>query len=398
MTEDIQQIKQRVGESSVNRRLIKAWRSGHIKTMADLEMATYGFVLSDTNRLAKDAPVTIDTAGFAHNIYGAKLYRAITTGYNALGAVGFKPWNTNGYRTITAAASTATAGVALGSAMPATLKPTAVTIDINPTLQASSFEMDSTALKVNTKNDGVSWEEWAGYMADEFKNRLNRAFMSTNDTVISVGIESLDRVIASYAEIAYGKVADNAALDANDLDIYSKDRDASASIYDAYVNGTAFGSGSHTFELSYLDAVFTNCRPYWENRMYSNKVLITGDDTAMRITQLHAAMGQMQIPMKRVSFSVNGVQSVNGADVGVEVAAYNGVPIIPDETTLQDTISRIYLVDQDNLHIGVVTPPTLLTSDDYQALDKFSKEGVWYMEGQVVCTKFPAQGKVRDLK
>lgn len=391
-------IRKQINESNVQRRLMKAWRSGQIKTMADLELATYGFVVSDALRLTKtDYPVTVDTAGFANNIYGAKLHRQITTGANALGAVGFKPWSLSGYRTVTAAASTATTGTALGAALSDTAKPTAVAVDINPALNQASFEMDSTALKVNPKNDGVSWEEWASYMGDEFRNRLDRMFMQDADTAITYGIQSLDRIIASYAELAYGKIDDTNVIDATDLDIYSKSRD-SASVFDAYVNGVAYASGDHTFELSYLDAAFTNCRPYWENRMYSNKVIITGDDTAMRISQLHAAMGGIQIPTKRVNFTVNGIQSVSGADVGVEVAAYNGVPIICDDHVVQDTISRIYLCDLNEVHIGVLTPPTLLVSDDFQALDKFSQMGTWYMEGQIVCTKFKGQGKVRDLK
>ncbi len=395
-TADVQEL---LKTSNAQHRLAKAWQSGLIKTIEDLEYATYGFVPSGgQSRLAKDAAVTIDTTGFTNNIYGAKLFRQIITGYNALGAVGFKPWNTNGYRIITAAAATTNPGVTIGGAIPATLKPTAANVDISPTLSAVSFEMTSTALKANPKNDGVSWEEWQAYMADEFRNRLNREFLADNDTARTVGIYSLDTIIASYAEIAYGKMDDSAVLDANDLDIYGQDRDASASTFDAYVNGLAFGSADHTFELSYLDACFTNCRPYWNNRMNENKVLITNDDTAMRITQLHAAMGLAQLPPKRVNFTVNGIKSVSGVDVGVEVAAYNGVPIIPDSIVLQDTIGRIYLCDLDNLHIGALTPPSYLESDDYQGLDKFAREGVYYMEGEVVCTNFPAQGKVRDLK
>ena len=374
-------IRKQINESNVQRRLAKAWRGGLIKTMADLEMATYGFVVSDALRLAKtDYPVTVDTTGFANNIYGAKLHRNITTGANALGAIGFKPWSLSGYRVITAAASTATTGSALGAALTDTAKPTAAAIDINPALNQASFEMDSTALKVNPKNDGVSWEEWASYMGDEFKNRLNRMFMQDVDTPITYGLQSLDRIISSYAEIAYGDIGDSAVLAENDADIYSQDRDGGATTFDAYVNGQAWGSGDRTFELPYLDACFTSCRPYWNNRMYSNKVIITGDDTAMRISQLHAAMGSVQIPTTRVNFTVNGIQSVKGADVGVEVAAYNGAPIILDEHCVQDTLSRIYLADLDNLHIGVLTPPTLLVSDDYQALDKFSQMGTWYME------------------
>lgn len=392
----------RIGSSNLNRRLAKAWRSGKIQTIQDLEIETYGFPVTGGARLAKDAAVTYNTTGFTNNIYGAKFFRGITTGYNALGAIGFKPWQTNGYRAITLAASTAHAGIALGAAIPATLKPTADNIDIAPTLSAIAFEMDSTSVKVNPKNDGASWEEYTAYMADEFKNRLNRALVKDADTTTTAGIDTIDRIIASYAEIAYGD-ANNSTLDANDLDVYGLDRDADPTTtyrnaHMSYVSGLAYGSGDRTFALSHIDEVIQNCRPYWENRMNANKFILTGDDTAMRISQLYAATERIQLPMKGVTFSVNGVKSVPGVDAGVEVAAYRGIPIIPDEFIVQDTISRFYMIDQDNFHIGTVTPPSYLFSDDYQALDKFANEGVWYMEGEIVCTKFPAQGKGRDFK
>lgn len=389
-----------VSTNRMTGRLRKAYQRGYIKTIADLEAVTYGFPVTGGagSRLAKDAPVLTDTSGFRNNLYGAKLWRMIQTEYNALGAIGAKPWSTSGYRAVTAAASTANPGITEGAAIPATLKPTVVEYNVNPFVSAISFDMSSTALKVNPKDDGVTWEELNAYMADEFKNRLNRALLANNDTVKTTGILSLDTVIASYAEIAYGKVDDSAVLDANDLDIYGKDRDAAASVNDAYVDGQAFGSGQRTFELSQLDNVFVNCRKYWANRAYSNKVIITGDDTAMRMAQLYASIERVAMPQKMVEFTVNGVKSVSGVNVGIEVAAYRGVPVIPDANVLQDTISRIYLADLDTLHLGTLTPPTYLFSDDYQALDKFAQEGVWYMEGELICTVPPGQGKVRDLK
>ncbi len=388
--------------SSVHKRLQRAWqlqKSGQniIRTIDDLEMLTYGMYVTN-ERLAK-AQVTISTAGLTNNLYGAKLFREIAYSANALGAIGFQPWQTSGYRTLTTAGATATAGLALGANMPTPIVITAANVDISPCLEGATFEIDSTAAKVNPKNDSASWEEYQEAAKEEFLNRLNRNLLASADTTKSVGLDSIDRVIASYAEIAYGKVADNAVLDANDLDIYGKDRDAST-LYDSYVSGLAYGSGSRTLSLSHLDEVIQNCRGYWANRMYANKFFLTGDDTAMRISQLYQATERIQMPMKGVSFGVNGVKSISGADVGVEVAAYRGIPIVPDMNVLQDTISRFYLIDQDNLHIGTVTPPTYIetTENDFLTLGRFAIEGCHYMEGEVVCTNFHAQGKGRDFK
>ncbi len=392
-------LKHLVSTSSVHRRLQKAWRSDMIKTISDLEYLTYGMYVTD-ERLAK-AQVTIGTAGLTNNLYGAKLFRQIAYGANALGALGFKPWQTNGYRTVTAAAATTTPGLALGANIPTPLVITAANIDISPTLSGASFEIDSTAAKVNPKNDSASWEEYQKAAADEFRNRLSREVVCDADTdpATLYGLETIDRIIASYAELAYGD-ANNSTLDASDLDIYGKDRDGGATVYDSYVSGLAYGSGDRYLALSHIDEVITNCKPYWENRMYANKFILTGADTSMRISQLHKAEERVNIPTKRIQFSVNGVQSAAGIDAGYEVAAYNGIPIIEDDHIVQDTISRFYMIDKDNLHIGTVTPPTYLeTSDrDFLTLGRFAIEGVWYMEGELVCTGFPGQGKGRDFK
>ncbi len=240
-------------------------------------------------------------------------------------------------------------------------------------------------------------------MADEFRNRLNRSLLADADTVPSNGLRgSLDRVIASYAEIAYGKVDDSAVLDANDIDVYatdSPDRDAAASWADAYVNGQAFGSGSRTLSLDHIDAMFTNCRPYWDDASMNGKCLITGYDTVARIGTLLASQQRYGSGQSvRVQFTVNGVKTISGAEAGFEVASYNGVPIIPDANTLQDTLSRIMLCDFDHLHMGVLTPVQYMESNDWFGLDKFVTMGLYHMQGEVICDKYKAQGKVRDIQ
>jgi hypothetical protein len=128
-----------------------------------------------------------------------------------------------------------------------------------------------------------------------------------------------------------------------------------------------------------------------------NKVIITGYDTLERIQQLIQAQ-QRFVGTTRVQMTVNGVQTVAGTEAGFDVSSYKGVPIIPDNNVLQDTLSRIYTLDLDNIHVGVLSPIQYLESGDFFANDKIGKEGLYYMHGEIVCTKFKAQGKVRDLQ
>ena len=382
-----------------NRFLGKAYGAGWINTIDDLERATYG--MATDQYLQKDAPIITSTAGVRNILYGQRLWRQILVGYNALGAIPWKPWERSGYRAITAAGATTNPGNTEGATLSATIKPTFLEQDINPTESHVTFEQSSLQTALEGKGDNVPWSEIVDYMSDEFRNRLNRALLADADTVPSSGIRvSLDRAIASYAEIAYGKVDDSAVLDAHDLDVYaagSPDRDAAASWADAYVNGQAYGSGSRTLALSHIDAMFTNCRPYWNDASMNNKAIITGYDTLERIQQLLQA--QQRFPEKtRVQFTVNGVQTVAGAEAGFDIASYKGVPIIPDSNVLQDTLSRIMLCDFDHLHMGVLTPVQYMESNDWFGLDKFVTMGLYHMQGEVICTKYKAQGKVRDLQ
>lgn len=381
--------------SGNDRFIEKAYNSGQINTIDDLEKLAYGAI---EGMLAKaDAPVLTSTEGVRNILYGSRLWRQVLTGHNALGALGAEPWDTSGYRAITAPASTSNPGTAETGEIGDTIKPTFKQIDVNPSLSHVTFDQSSLQSALEGKDDTIKWADLVQYMGDEFMNRLNRAVLADADTVPTNGINSLDRIVGSNAELAYGKVDDSGVLNAGDLDIYGIDRDAGASWADAYVNGQAFGSGSRTLALSHLDSLFTNCRPYWNDASMNSKVIITGFDTLERIEQLLQA--QQRFPaVTRVTMTVNGIQTVAGAEAGFDVASYKGVPIIPDVNVLQDTISRIMLLDLDSVHLGTLTPVQYLESEDYLALDKIAKKGLYYMQGEVVCNKFKGNGKVRDLQ
>jgi hypothetical protein len=374
--------------------LTKAISRGWVQTIEDMEKLVYGL---PANLQKADAPVLTNTDGVRNILYGRELWRQVVTAANAFGALGFKPWEKSGYRAVTAPASTDSPGITESGALPDTIKPSFKQVPVAPTLSAATFNQSDMETLLAGKDDVVEWGDLVDYMGDEFKNRLNRAAVATADTVPTTGINSLDRIVGSYAELAYGKVDDSGVLDAGDLDIYGLDRDAGASWADAYVNGQAFGSGSRDLALTHIDALFTNTRPYWKDAGVSNKAIITGYDTLERIEQLLQAQ-QRFIGQTKVQMTVNGIQTVSGVEAGFDVATYKGVPIIPDNTVLQDTISRIMLLDLDNIHVGVLSPIQYLESNDPFANDFIGTEGLHYMMGEIVCTKFKSQAKGRDFQ
>ena len=340
----------------------------------------------EVESLTKAAPVITSTTGALNYVYGAQLWSSVCTEANAFGMLPKKPYDKGGYRAITAAAATTSAGTSESGSVPASLKPTLAAVDVGLKTLSATTEISEVLSLQEGKDDVATWGEMLAYAKDEFLNRVNRGLLTDNDTVASTNIESVDRIAGSYSEIA------GCSQTANDLDIYGIDRDGGAGWTDAYVS---HASGTdRTFALSLLDTVIDGVAPYWKNR--KNKVILTGYDTARRIQQLENPKATYT-PDMSVEFGVNGVQTRKGIEAGIPVASYDGIPIIVSNNVPKDTISRVYVLDLDHLWIAVARPVTYVESSDPLVVG-FQKRGVFSMVGELVCTCFAAQGKLRDLK
>lgn len=375
----------------ISNRIAKAYSLNKIRTIQDLFYATYGITMEESQRIAKDAPVLTSTTAARNILYGAGLMAQVIVAANSFGCLPKKPWSKTGYRAITAA-DTTDLGLAENGAIPATLKPTFQAIDVTVKLLPASFDMSSTQIKLQGKDDVVTWEDLQKYEQQEYKNKLNRSLHVNMGTLTGpsgdgTGMQSLDRVCGSNAE--------NTAMSytGDDENIYGIDRSTYAWA-DAYVGHAS--TVDRYISLDLLDTMLSNVEPYWEEGSRENKVCITGYDTALRIGQL--LQSQLRYTKERVTMTVNGVKTAPGHDAGFEVASYDGIPIIRDSNVNKDTISRVYMLDLNHVWIGMLQPITYLESEDYQALDKFGREGVYYMEGELVCDLFKAQGKIMDLK
>ncbi len=341
-----------------------------------------------------DAPIQIGTTGVRNVVFGAKLHSQLVNSMNTFGLLEKRPWEKGGYRAITAAATTVKGGTSESGAIGDTVKPTFQEITVPPKLTHTPYEESSLQNAIEpTQDDTIKWADVVAYMHVEFANMINRCLNTDNDTLASSNIESIDRIIGSYAEINAGPQG------GNDLDIHGLDRDGGASWADAYVS---HGSQTdRTLTLSLLDAVLTNIRPYWDSsKGNSNKVMTTGNDTLERMQQLLVAQQRFTAPVS-AKVGVNGIETLVGAEAGFNIATYQNIPVFPENEMQQDTLSRVYVIDKDNLFFAMLTPPQHLETrgaQDYILLDAFNTRALDYLQGEVTCVKFKAQGKLRDIK
>jgi len=358
-------------------------------SLNDLMYGAYGGAYESL--FAKDAMHITTTTGLHNAIFGAKVMIQANLNSNALGAIPKTGWAKSGFRALTAASDVnGGAGVGEGGSVPATVKGTYAEVTVTAKQLAHSFDESTVLLNKAGKDDITLWADIADIEGQTFLNMINYDMFGDNDTVAGNNIESLDRICGSYAEItACGQTA-------SDLDIYGIDRDAAATWTDAYVS---HGSGTdRTFTFSLLDSVFSGVRPYWDNNYYDGKFMLTKFDTLERMQQL--GMSQLRFSQSdKVEFTVGeGVKTIKGADVGFDASSYKGVPIIPDDYATADTLGRIFLLDGNNLSLCWLQPVQYVDSDHPLIAASHRKWGEYHAQGEMVCTRFKSQGKVRDLK
>jgi len=387
----------------------------YVRTVTDMERYYYGagnamgYSYSGSELLKADSPMMSTTAGTYQAIYGRKVWSQLNQEFNAFSIMPKRPWDRSGWRVITDKpnAGVVHGGIAENGTLPETVKPTFQHVAAKPKTIAHSFDVSEVAVFLADKDDGmgdmrsVLKEEMGKHHAE----MVNKMLLTDAEVVAGNNFESLDRITGNDGGASGGltsmETGGSEGTDhcgANDLDIYSIDRNANA-WSNAVVNcGSDRASGNRrTMSLDQLDDTFQRM---WE--LGGNpKVILTGYDTLMRLQQLLQAQ-QRFMEEKRVTPTYNGVKGVPGIEAGFIVATYNGVPIIPSKDVEKDGISRMYFLDTDYLYFSTAIPTQYFESGietgDPFAINRLGQEGLYRTMGEVWTTFFRAQGSVRDLK
>jgi len=373
----------------------------YVKTIEDLENLYYG---KGAEYIAKaDAPVLSTTTGVYNAVYGAQVWAQLNQEANAFGILPKYPWTRSGWRVITARSSASViGGVAENATLPETTKPSFLEVSTKPKTVVHTFDVSEVQEFLATESDDDAIGDMAfmrQYKGIEHKEYINKMLLMDVDTLAGDNFESIDRVCSAYSEVNAGLCG------ANDADIYGIDRDAAASWADAYVSHNSGTDRSLTDEI--IRTAMYNVRTNGGN----TTVLLTGEDTYSVIQGLYDPQVRYSVLGEAtVKIGVNGIDTKDGINVGIHVASLYGVPIITSKDVAKDTISRIYLLDtSDPEGFGIprlgfkVAKPTQyfeagISMGDPFSINRLGNEGMYRTMGELICTFFKAQGKIRDLK
>ena len=371
-----------------------------------------------------DAPLLSSTTAAFNQVYGRAVWCWVNRTPSLWSALMKQTWENSGIRVITAD-PTWTAGIAEDATLADSVKPTYAYMKFPLRQMMTKFQYSRAQMILSKNDDSIATPQQLvkdaaeGHIAGlETLIQKNAETEAGGASAIYAGggsngyqPESIDRIISADAEEDDLGGTHNGWY--NPWDGSSYDRD-SGTTHDAVVvhgDGTlcyktgnpAFGTDA-TLSLDALDTLYLNCRKNGLDPR--NAFFYTGWDTYMRIKQLIDPKERFVDPT-RVSFTVNGVRTERGAEAGMLVSSYYGIPIIVGAKCPTDTISKIYLIDQSSIFMRVATPPTLFDSEfpTSASVDagatwtkKLNYESFWLTEGNLVATRFNTSGKLCALK
>lgn len=376
------------------------------ETIQDMEEYYYG----GYNDIYKvDAPVLSTTTGVLNTIFGKFVWALFNQEANVLGLLPKVVWEKSGWRLMTArAGTTADGGVAEGGTIPDSIKPTFLEVTNTLKTNAHVFEVSEIQEYLVDKDDGTSdlevMRQLMGVKHKEAMNQLLLTDVSADAAAATAnftgrdGFETIDRVVSSDSEEdAFGGTYTGF------FDIFGLDRD-SATTFDSNVDHNSGTDRAVSDEL-----IRTSIYAAKEDGGQTT-VIITGWDTVRSVVALYSDQVRYNVLGEAtISVGVNGIQTEEGINTGIRVASLYGIPQIATKDMIQDTISRMFFLDTSDpegagiprLGLSIAKPTQYFQAgiDDNTpfAIDKFTTQGMYRTMGEVFCTTFQAQAKLRDL-
>jgi len=394
-----------------------------IKTIEDMEKLYYsraGQAFLNPNDLTSpffsksDAPVITTTTGVYNAVYGAQAWVQFNMEANSLGCLPKAVWKRSGWRRITArTASLPYGGKAETAALPDTVKPTFEEVSTKPKLTAVTFQVGEIQEYLATQGADdafAAMQDMRTYMAVEHKEDLNKQLNTQGGTLAANNFESLDRVAANYTEMSNKESDQSTAFTAGDLDIFSLDRDSDIAANNAYVSQTATSGTMRSLTDGLLNSLLQNTLSRGANA--NGQFIQSGYDSWSAINQLYDPQVRYNlIGAAHVQPGVNGIKTLEGTNVGLQVATLFNKPLILSKDTVKETggISRVYMFDISNpegfdiprLTLKIAKPTQYFEAGMNQGtpfpVNSFSTKGMYRTIGELVGAFLRVQGKIRDL-
>ena len=369
--------------------------------------AYYGGTLGISKRYGiEKAQITETTMAEGLNtLYGAKVFSQLNTKSEVFKLLKKEPWTQSGWRVMTGR-HTGTNGIAEGSGLGTTDQPDLVEVKANIAEVVTVWEVSTKAELLSEADDGLG--NLAAFLrkenAEAHAYYIDAMLLSDSETQSSdiagntTNFETLDRVTLSHAANA---LLNNLDPDADMWDVPDGGIDRSATTGWSGANVSHNSDSPQALTLAKLDGIIQSALENGVN--YNALILLTGYDTYQDLKNLMAsgtsnAAWNYNLAQGGAG-GMNGVSGEAGLAFDSRVGSYDGIPIFLSQHVVAsgDAVSRMYLLDMDNLAFRVAAPTTYVDNTNIAVTQTLSKDYAFLTAGNLICYKFNTQGSVRDL-
>ncbi len=367
-------------------------------------------------------------------LYGAMAWANFNLEANIFAALPKYVWDFSGWRIFATKAPLLTTvndtidglgGTVEGGAIANAIKPAVEEVTVKPKTLQYVFEASELLEQLvdNSRDDNYgSLAQQRVYASDQFKERVNLMLtaiptdVAQTDANSRLNLESLDRIVASFAEYtfeAHATVADN----------YNPWKGANGAGIDRATDGTydsTVKSPSGTIGTADVltDAVLREILA--DVRIAAGKeptVMIGGQDTYSEVQSIYMNAYRIQNTADlRTEFSVgvNGVDTFTGTGAGLHLSTIYGLPFIPSKDTTQSaegSVDNLFILNTSAdknapnkplLGIQVLKPIVYYEAGKRQQgypfiNEAFNDRALYNMLAETTCRNFKAQAKIRDI-
>lgn len=410
------------------------------KTLDDLMKYYYGTIGNDVSKA--DGGFTTDTQGVYNPIYGAIAWANFNLEANIWTAIPKAPWNMSGWRIYTEKGdfiqdagtnnNTSSGATVEGGLIANSVRPVIEQVFTKPKTYQYPFEVSEVMENlVRYSRDDLfgSLNQQRVYAADQGKELYNKdislapADLSTSEDQLSrLQFESLERIISSTIEFS-----ENTPASSNNYNPYlgtaNIDRSNSANTkYDATVQSP---SGDLSTSDVLTDRFVTQFLASMRDAAGKEPTFIIGGNDSYAELQQVYNNGYRVISEAEVrgefSAGVNGVQSFNGANVGLSISMIYNKPLIQSKdmptsidssgTEIGDS-SNLYVLNTRADKMAPMFPMLSLRVAKpilyYEASSRqigypfingaFKDRALYETLEDTVCLNFKAQGKMMNIK
>ena len=399
-----------------------------VQTIREMELATYGAALDDYVQKA-DVYSQTTTSNYYDAIHGMYAWSQLNLEANFVSCMPKAKWQNSGLRLITARPTMSTVGgitvkggTPEGGPLAETTLPGMDKFAIKPKVAQIGFGSSMIMEWLVNNGQDDAWGSMANlrmYMALQHSELLNQMMLadvqgqaaaaaSNAPYTPTLDWETADRLVSDDAEEDAVGGAGTGFYDAYGL----LDRD-SGTKYDSTVVAPS-GTIGTTAALTKSAILEAQRKSRSAGGIRDVSFMIGGHEVYSELQELFEGALRYGHNESIITLDVGGVKTFTGTGVGLRVASVYGVPFIatkdaPAHGTTE--VGRIFGLDiSDGEGFG---RPRMCVSlshlTDYREADMsnpawpfvtggFKGQGVYFTAGDLLCSRFPGQFKIRDIR